>query len=734
MISAKLDLNDTNYTRKILRIISAYILLMFLCVSQAVAADLSTFSDKYSLNEIMPGADRIEAEIGTPPSAAAYAGEELLGYVFLNSTAVNATGYSGKPIHIVVGMNVKGVITGAKLVKHSEPIVLVGIPLKKITDFIDEYVGLDILNIAKTGQSAHQIDIVSGATVTVMIIDDTIIRAGIKIARDRQIGGLINQVSQGPREVASLKPDTNEVLDWETMLGDGSVRRMTLSVGDVNEAYTSAGKSKAALVPESDNPEDVFIDLYVASASIPSIARSLLGKNEYNNLQKKIKPGQSAILVAGNGLYSFKGSGYVRGGIFDRIQLIQGDNNARFRDRIHKRLGEFDAAGSPRFTEVALFIITEDIGFNPADPWRLELLVNRAIGPIEKEFLTFDASYQPPERFITKTMVGLDDSNGQQMFGDAAPLWQKLWMSKLLEIAILLVAIGALTVVFFFQNWMVRYPVFTNRFRIGFLIFSVGFLGFYTNAQLSIVNVLTFISSLMHDFSWDFFLMEPLIFILWAAVAASLLFWGRGVYCGWLCPFGALQELLNRLAKFIKIPQVKVPWGLHERLWPFKYLIFLGLFGLSLYSFEMAEHFAEVEPFKTAIILNFAREWPYVLYAVGLLFIGLFIERFFCRYICPLGGALAAPGKLSINEWLLRHKECGAPCHRCAKECMVEAIHPNGKINPNECMQCLHCQTLYYDNHKCPPVIQRRLKRERREALSTKNISPQSLSAKSSES
>jgi NosR/NirI family nitrous oxide reductase transcriptional regulator len=134
----------------------------------------------------------------------------------------------------------------------------------------------------------------------------------------------------------------------------------------------------------------------------------------------------------------------------------------------------------------------------------------------------------------------------------------------------------------------------------------------------------------------------------------------------------------------------------------------------------MAEIFAEVEPFKTVIILNFMREWPYVLYAILLLMAGLFIERFFCRYICPLGGALAIPGKISINEWLQRHKECGSPCQRCANECMVEAIHPNGKINPNECMQCLHCQNLYYDNQNCPPVIQLRLKRERRAALSSK--------------
>ena len=54
---------------------------------------------------------------------------------------------------------------------------------------------------------------------------------------------------------------------------------------------------------------------------------------------------------------------------------------------------------------------------------------------------------------------------------------------------------------------------------------------------------------------------------------------------------------------------------------------------------------------------------------------------------------------------------------RCFKECPVEAIHPEGHINPNECIQCLHCQVLYHSDQKCPVKIQRRLKREKREAF-----------------
>ena len=170
------------------------------------------------------------------------------------------------------------------------------------------------------------------------------------------------------------------------------------------------------------------------------------------------------------------------------------------------------------------------------------------------------------------------------------------------------------------------------------------------------------------------------------------------------------------------MPQISVPWGLHERLWPIKYIIFLGLFGLSLYSVALAEVLAEVEPFKTAIILKFVRDWPFVLYALTLLAAGLFIERFFCRYLCPLGAALAIPGRIRMFEWLKRWPECGSPCQRCANECPVQAIHPEGHINVNECIYCMHCQELYYDDQRCPHMIQVRLKREKREALSSPSM------------
>ena len=61
-------------------------------------------------------------------------------------------------------------------------------------------------------------------------------------------------------------------------------------------------------------------------------------------------------------------------------------------------------------------------------------------------------------------------------------------------------------------------------------------------------------------------------------------------------------------------------------------------------------------------------------------------------------------------DWLRRYRECGNPCQTCANECFVQAIHPSGEINPNECLNCLHCQVLYQSKDRCPVVI-KKLKR-----------------------
>lgn len=688
------------------------LVITFAAVFNAAGAEadsLDSFLTDLTPADLVPGAEAFGPVRSDVPVAPMLKAGEVIAYAFLTSDFVGTTGYSGKPIHVVAAIDTDAVLTGVKLVKHSEPIVLIGIPNAKMVRLTESYAGLDLKAEAAAGGDAHDLDIISGATVTIMVIDDSLVRAGIKVARALGLGGLSPVQADGPKREVDMTREA--VADWTTLAGDGSVRRVTLDVGQINAAFEATGDQRAIRRRERGAPDDTFIDMQMALVSVPSVGKSLLGEAEYQNLRSWLKEGEHAILVLGRGSYSFKGSGYVRGGIFDRIQLIQGDASVRFFDKQHKRLGELATADSPSFGELDLFRIPADAEFDPAEPFRLQLLVQRSVGALERAFLTFDLDYKLPEQYLLPAAPApklVDDDTGEA--AAKAALWQRIWKDRTLEISVLGVMLLVLTGVFFFQFQATANARVFYWFRIGYLTVTLVFLGWYANAQLSVVNLMALAGSLRGGFSWDAFLLDPLVFIQWFAVAAALLFWGRGAYCGWLCPFGALQELTHKIARACRVPQITLPWGLHERLWPAKYMIFLGLFGISMVSIPLAETYAEVEPFKTAIILKFVRDWPFVVFALVLLGLGLFVERFYCRYLCPLGAALAIPARVRMFDWLRRYKECGSPCQTCANECPVQAIHPTGEINPNECVDCLHCQVLYQSETKCPVVI-KQLKR-----------------------
>ncbi|MFC6672555.1 transcriptional regulator NosR [Marinobacterium aestuariivivens] len=692
-----------------------YILLLIIVISPSAFAVQGGLlqSPQELIRQVYPDADSIgdkEAVDGDGPLVRTIRQQDrILGYAFETADVVAIPAYSGKPINLLATIDPEGRFRSVHVLEHHEPILLVGIPEQKLFDFADQYKGLGIDDSVRVGRSNDEntvsLDAITGATVTVMVVNESLMRAAVKVGQALGIAELGNQAQQ---PAATIRKDDFEQADWQTLTGDGSIRRLHLTRREVNQAFagTKAERGHGGKGPRAD---ETFIDLYYAPLNVPTIGRNLLGESEYHWLMDQLAPGDQAIAVMANGEYSFKGNGYVRGGIFDRTQLLQDGTTISFHDSDHYRLSDVYIEGFPGFREMAIFIVRSAYEFDPGRPWQLELLVRRQVGALDSVFTSFHGEYQTPEKYLERP----EPVAGAEAEGEPRPLWISIWYDKVFQIAVLAAGLAVLTLVIFFQDWLARRPKLLLRLRLAFLIYTVVFIGWYALGQLSVVNVFTFTHSLLGDFQWQLFLLDPMLFILWSFVAITLLLWGRGIYCGWLCPFGALQELINEGARKLRIRQFELPFAVHERLWAIKYIVLLLLFGISLESLQQAERFAEVEPFKTAIMLKFQREWGYVLYAGLLLLASVFTRKAFCRYLCPLGAALTIPGRFRMFDWLKRRHECGNPCKLCANECEVQAIHPDGHINGNECHYCLDCQMTYYNHSKCPPLVAREKRRRK---------------------
>lgn len=680
------------------RFVAVLLALLILCSANLARADQLTAD---VLDRVFPGATHFGAMDGAPPAIPAYLNHDVIGYVFRTHAVVRSLGLSGKKLDILAGIDMDGVITGAVIVEHHEPILAIGVSSEDLETFVTSFTGRNVREpvriLRRPGKALDALQAVSGATVSSLLMSDAIFQSARAIGQSRDI-------LEG--EISGIDLIGFEEAGWSELVADGSITKLRLTVGEAEAPML--GKGAQLYEPAArGNPDSLFIELWTGLATPARIGRNILGARIFNRLIGQLKEGDHLVFLAANGRHSFKGTSYIKTGRYDRVQITQGVNNFQFTRDDHIRVEKLHAEGAPEFRESALFVIPGGSGFNPAEPWRLELIV-QADGPREAPVFTMHGlTYKIPARYLPSTAV-------TTIRLPSNALWQNVWLSRIPDVAFLLTMLGILGGVFFLQDVVVKQKKYYKIFRYGFLAVTLLWLGWHSMAQLSVLNVLTFAGALRTEFRWEFFLLEPLIFILWAFVAMSLLFGGRGAYCGWLCPFGALQELLNRIAQRFHVPQLRPPFGLHERLWPIKYIVFLGLFAVSLTAFDMAQAGAEVEPFKTAIVMRFIRQWPFVLYVLALLGAGLFIERAFCRYLCPLGAALAIPARIRMFEWLKRRWHCGRQCNICATKCPVQAIHPNGSINPNECIYCLNCQTIYYDDSVCPPLIDRRKRRETR--------------------
>ena len=677
------------------RVCLLILILMCVYVPEVFSKEGDVTHIPADIEAIFPTATRIGTRDPEIPVIPVYQLNQLLGYVFESNDFVDFMGFAGEPINILIGLDPQGVMKGLKILQHNEPIFVYGLGQAPFVDFVNKYKEHSIRErfiIDSADQSSANstyFDGVTKATVSVLVANDTIISSALKVARAK-LDGFI-----APSNMM-LKPSIGpvETLSFAQLLERGLITHWQMPLNEVLADQTLESEVLSA-ISDIEPETGQFVDLYLAFINIPIIGKNLLGEQEFARLQENLKPGEHALLVFSNGDYSYVSEEFIPQTIPTRLSLTQSGFPTDIRDiDFYSYYEPSFAIPLPEYQDIHVLRLKSQSGFELSREMTLGIGVN------------YKASFFDVQQHLFTREMTLSDSlfmlNPDAINSEPKPLWMRIWEDRAGIIAITCLYLIGISVLFVKQTALVKHEKLTHWIRGGSMLFVLFFIGFYAQGQLSVVNIYTLLLALYNGFKIQVFLLDPVIFILWVFVFISLFIVGRGLYCGWLCPFGALQEFAGLLAKKLRIKQIKIKPQQHKWGQTLKYFILLGLLVSAFFSLNVAEKLAEVEPFKTSITLHFVRTWPFVVYAVLLLLLSMKIHKVYCRYLCPLGAGLAIVGRFPLFKLLRRRDECGTPCQLCkTKKCDIDAINKDGSIDYGECIQCLECVVTIENPNLC---------------------------------
>lgn len=600
---------------------------------------------------------------------------ETVGWIVLSTKVVDIPAYSSKPLVTLVGLDTEGVISGARVVHHSEPILLTGIPESRLTEFVDFFTGRQATDRIVVGHSsdpdAISIDVISGATVTALAQNRTIMESA------RSVGAAVGVV-----DLSSISPGhfvrQETPLTWEQMLEEEILGHLVVSEEQMDER----------------NPSGAFVDLWFTIADAPQVGLALMAPGMFERLSEELEPGQHIFVIFGNGSSSFKGSAFVRGGQFDRVRVDQRMAEITFRDTDYHSLSQPPMPGAPSFREGAAFI-TRGGNLDPGTEFDLVFLGSRydGRGGFTRDFREFRGTHQLPRSLYM--LDGPDPNEG---------IWVQAWRNNFGGVIFLSLYLLFVIFVFAARKWTTADKKRIKRFHISSMVIGLVGGGILFQAQPSVTQALTLIDSLLHEWRWELFASEPLIFIMWIFIFIVSLIWGRGVFCGWVCPYGAGAELLRVTAEKLKVPEFEFRESIHKRLVFLRYFVLAALVAVFLYDSLLGEQLAELEPFKSSFFVPFwTREWYYAGWWVFLAIWSVFTFRPFCRYLCPLGGGLALFNSFRLSG--PKRRSFCTSCTICTTGCEPKAIRPDGTIDARECLSCMDCEANYMAEEVCPPLI-----------------------------
>ena len=260
-----------------------------------------------------------------------------------------------------------------------------------------------------------------------------------------------------------------------------------------------------------------------------------------------------------------------------------------------------------------------------------------------------------------------------------AETWRDVLAPQAIDLAMLALFIAFAMTSFFLKSKKLKYAA---------LVAAVGYMGFVKSSLISVSDIFRLTDMSLPPFKYS------LAWYLFAGfVLVSTVLWGR-LYCGRICAFGALTQLMDAV-----VParlRVNIPAKIERRAAWIKYGLLAFVVAYYLVTHDLASPVQYAEPF-----------WMFTLFGTRGMWIGLavlltatlFVRNLYCRFLCPVGAMLGVISNLTVFK-IKRWSECKT-CKICEKTCEWGAIR-GPLIVKTECVRCDDCERLYLDQKKCP--------------------------------
>ena len=227
---------------------------------------------------------------------------------------------------------------------------------------------------------------------------------------------------------------------------------------------------------------------------------------------------------------------------------------------------------------------------------------------------------------------------------------EHLW--NVVDVVLLVVLLG-----------VVAWAVYKNRTRVPIIItsvISIAYFGFFRGGCVCSIGSIQNVALAMVDENYHL----PWVVLLFFLIPIIFAFFFGRVFCAGVCPFGALQELVN-----VKSFRISKPIAKTLSVIPWIYLCFALLFAFTHSRFIICQF----DPFIG--IFRLGGDTGLIFFGVALLLMSVFTGRPFCRFLCPYGALLSLFSSVSIRKPQITQNQC-VNCQLCHQSCPVDAVLP----------------------------------------------------------